>query len=94
MTVTAVGHQRHAVRGSPTPSGIYVVQGLAPGAIVCEIELTGFRPLTRDGVRLATGETIRLDMQLEVGGLTEAVTVTADAPLLRSRNVRARTRHR
>ena len=48
------------------------------------VELSGFRPLTREGVRLATGETVRLDFELEVGGLTEAVTVTADAPLLRS----------
>ena len=48
------------------------------------VELSGFRPLTREGVRLATGETIRLDLQLELGALTEAVTVTADAPLLRS----------
>src|SRR6185369_6599136 len=42
------------------------------------------RPLTRDGVRVATGETIRLDLRLEVGQLSEGVTVTADAPLLRS----------
>ena len=30
------------------------------------------------------GETARLDLQLALGGVTEAVTVTADAPLLRS----------
>ena len=46
--------------------------------------MSGFRPLAREGIRLATGETRRLDMQLEVGALTEAITVTEDAPLLRS----------
>ena len=46
--------------------------------------MSGFRPLARDGIQLATGETVRLDVRLEVGGVTEAVTVTADAPLLRS----------
>ena len=48
------------------------------------VELNGFRPLTRDGIRVATGETVRLDLQLELGAVAEAVTVTADAPLLRS----------
>ena len=50
----------------------------------CVVELSGFRPLTREGIRLATGETVRLDLQLELGAIAEAVTVTADAPLLRS----------
>ena len=54
--------------------------GRLPGARRAE----RFRPLTRDGVRVATGETVRLDVSLAVGGVTEAVTVTADAPLLRS----------
>ena len=62
----------------------YVVPGPGPGLYRVRVELSGFRPLTRDGIRLATGETVRLDLQLEVGGVTEAVTVTADAPLLRS----------
>ncbi len=35
--------------------------------IVLRLELSGFRPLTRDGIRLTTGETIRLDLRLEVG---------------------------
>ena len=83
VTVIAVGTNlsRTAVTGQ---DGGYSVQGLAPGAYRVRVELSGFRPLTRDGIRLATGETVRLDLQLELGGLTEAITVTADAPLLRS----------
>ena len=83
------GH-RHRRRNQPVPhgrhgqNGGYVVPGLAPGVYPVRVELSGFRPLTRDGIRLATGETLRLDLQLELGALTEAITVTADAPLLRS----------
>ena len=66
-----------------TPDGGYVVEGLAPGLYRVRVELSGYRPLPREGIRIATGETIRLDLQLAVG-LTEAITVTGDAPLLRS----------
>ncbi len=55
-----------------------------PGLYRVRVELEGFRSLTREGVRLSTGETVRLDLQLAVGALTDAVTVTVDAPLLRS----------
>ena len=48
------------------------------------VELTGFRPLTREGVGLATGETVRVDLQMQLGGLSESVTVSGDASLLRS----------
>jgi Carboxypeptidase regulatory-like domain len=83
VTVTAVGtnFSRLAVTGQ---DGSYVVAGLAPGAYRVRVESSGFRPLTRDGVRLATGETVRLHLQLELGALTEAVTVMGDASLLRS----------
>src|SRR5204863_8256754 len=34
-------------------------------------------------IRLGTGETARIDFDLEVGGVQEQVTVTADAPIVR-----------
>ena len=86
VTITAVG--TNASRLAVTEAGgRYVFSGLAPGLYRVRLELSGFRPLTREGVRIATGETVRLDLQLELGGVTEAVTVTADAPLLRSENI-------
>ena len=64
--------------------GVYVVSALAPGIYRVRIEVNGFRPLVRENIRLATGETVRVDLQLEIGGLMEDVTVAGDAPLLRS----------
>lgn len=82
VTVTAVGS--NAARSTVTgQDGMYLVAGLAPGAYRVRVELSGFRPLTREGIRLITGETIRLDLSLQLGSVTEAVTVTADAALLR-----------
>src|SRR6185436_9079189 len=83
ITVTATG-TRLSRTVVTDQGGSYHVQGLLPGSYQVRIELSGFRPLTRDGVRVATGETIRLDLRLEVGQLSEGVTVTADASLLRS----------
>src|SRR5262245_13389582 len=83
ITITAPGTRltRTAVTDQ---AGSYRVPGLQPGSYQVRIELNGFRTLTREGVRVTTGETVRLDLRLEVGQLSEGVTVTADAPLLRS----------
>jgi hypothetical protein len=83
VTATAVGTNlsRTATTGQ---KGTYSFQGLAPGSYRVRVELSGFRPLIREGIRLATGETVRLDFELALGGLVEAITVTADAPPLRS----------
>ncbi len=72
---------RTAVTG---PDGSYTIPALPPGTYRIRAELSGFRTLIRQGVRIATGETVRLDLQLQLGTMAEAVTVTADAPLLRS----------
>jgi hypothetical protein len=83
ITATAVGTNVSRTTTSGE-QGTYVFAGLAPGVYRVRVELDGFRPLTREGVRVATGDTIRLDLQLQLGGVTEAISVTADAPLLRS----------
>jgi hypothetical protein len=77
----ATNHSRTAVTGD---DGGYVFTGLAPGEYRVRVEREGFRLLVREGVRMVTGETIRLDLRLQIGGVTEAVSVKADASLLRS----------
>ena len=64
--------------------GAFTVPALPPGLYEVRAEATGFRPLRRSGIWLATGETIRVDLALGVGGVAEVVTVSADASLLRS----------
>ncbi|HZT78213.1 MAG TPA: TonB-dependent receptor [Vicinamibacterales bacterium] len=83
VTVTDVATNRQRVVVS-SADGVYAAAGLAPGDYRIEVDLAGFKPMRRDGVRLATGETARLDFDLAVGSVQEAITVTADAPMLRS----------
>jgi hypothetical protein len=80
LTAAATNASRTTVSG---PEGTYVFATLAPGAYRVHVQLSGFRPITREGIRLATGETVRLDLELVVG-VSDAITVNADAPLLRS----------
>ena len=84
-TVVAVhlrsGASRHAVSNR---SGLYAVAGLAPGEYRVDVALSGFRPVRRQGLRLETGETARLDVELVVGAVSELITVTADAPVQRA----------
>lgn len=65
-------------------AGLYAAAGLVPGEYEIRVELGGFRPLVRKGVRLETGETARVDLELSIGPVTETVTVTADTPVLQT----------
>jgi hypothetical protein len=63
--------------------GVYTAGSLAPGEYRVAVELAGFKPVRREGVRLATGEKARIDFDLTIGGIQEEVTVVADAPVVR-----------
>src|SRR5436190_19339925 len=83
VTVTLV--RTNASRSLVTArTGHYTFGGLLPGIYRVHVELSGFRPLTCEGVQIATGDAVRLDLQMALGGLAEAVTVNADASLVRS----------
>src|SRR5688572_1483387 len=62
-TVTATLKTRSAGRTVvSSSSGVYTVPGLSPGDYRIDVELAGFRTIRREGVRVETGETVRLDL--------------------------------
>jgi hypothetical protein len=65
-------------------SGVYAFTSLMSGGYRVTVELPGFQPASRDDVVIATGETLRLDIELTLGGVQESVTVTRDIALLRT----------
>jgi carboxypeptidase family protein len=83
VTVTNVATNRQRIVTS-SREGIYAAAGLAPGSYRVDVQLSGFKPLRRAGIHLETGETAQVDIALEVGDVREQVTVTADAPVLRT----------
>ena len=64
--------------------GRYFLASLRTGTYTITAELPGFRRTIRSGVALRLGQTIAIDFELEAGGLTEEVLVTAEQPLLRT----------
>jgi hypothetical protein len=64
--------------------GNYTVTNIRPGLYHITAETSGFKQVVREGVRLATGERVRLDFVLEPGAVTEVVTINQDASLLRT----------
>lgn len=62
--------------------GGYYLPYLIPGEYRLTVEAPGFKKYVRDGITLRTAEQPRIDAQLEVGAVTESLTVSAAAPLL------------
>src|SRR6266851_7092508 len=83
VTVTDVLTSRQRLVTS-SGDGVYTAPSLAPGTYRVDVELPGFTPMRREGIRLSTGEKARVDFELAVGALREQVTVTADAPMIRA----------
>jgi hypothetical protein len=67
-----------------TDNGDYTITNLKPGTYNLAVEANGFKRFVREGVRLATGERVRVDIELQPGTVSESVTVNQDASLLRT----------
>jgi len=65
-------------------AGQYRLPFLAPGRYRIEVLKEGFKPATREPVRLEVNQVAQLDFTLEVGSVSESVEVAAVAPLLES----------
>ena len=81
VTVTATETQTNMVRTAVTnQSGHYVFANLKNGLYRVETELTGFKKFSRDGVEVKVNSTMRVDVILEVGAMTETVEVVQETP--------------
>jgi hypothetical protein len=67
-------------------SGAYTIPFLAPGEYQITAEAPGFKKFVRQGASLGMGEHPVIDIKLEVGAVSESVTVTADSPLIEAAN--------
>src|SRR5262249_10695447 len=67
-------------------AGRFFLPALSVGEYTITAELSGFRPFIQQRLMLAVGQKIELPVVLEIGQLSDAITVTGTAPLLRTAN--------
>jgi hypothetical protein len=79
-TNTATGLSREV---TTTAEGVYRFTSLPVGTYDVNVQLQGFAPQTQQGVILTVGSTVKLDISLKVGSITEETTVTAGVPLIK-----------
>jgi hypothetical protein len=71
-------------RAASSETGNYTLAQLPTGTYQITCSLSGFKQFVRTGVTVSTAQILRIDVMLEVGAITETVTVNADAPLLKT----------
>jgi hypothetical protein len=67
-----------------TDTGAYSVLRLPPGPYSVAVSAPGFKTLNRTGLSVDAGQTLPLDLKLEVGSTNESVTVSAEGTLLKA----------
>lgn len=88
VAVVATSDETVTTRSAYTAGdGVAVVSGLAPDAnYVVTTELDGFASVERPGVLVRSGQTTELDIQMELSGVEETITVTSQSPLVDTRS--------
>lgn len=62
--------------------GLYTASNLTAGTYVVVITKEGFKKTTSSQAQLGSSITLRIDVKLEPGQVTESITVTTEAPIL------------
>src|SRR5262245_57018782 len=83
ITATRVG-TGDVASATTGADGVYTITNLAPGLYAVTAGARGFSRYVREGVRLTTGERIRVDVTLTVGAVEEEIKINSDASLLRA----------
>ena len=65
-------------------NGEFTAPQLPTGHYTVIAELTGFKTMTLSNIELGVDQRARIDMKLEVGAMTESVSVEATSPLLQT----------
>src|SRR5262245_61227876 len=62
--------------------GTFIASSLVPGTYEVTAELQGFKKFNRRDLIFEVGKTTSIEVRLEVGGIEQTITVTADSPLV------------
>src|SRR6476646_7820129 len=71
-------------RAVSTDTGNFTIPQLPLGSYELTTTVQGFKRYNRQNITLAAAQTLRLDIPLEIGASSEAVTVSAESTLLQT----------
>jgi hypothetical protein len=81
VTNTATGLARQVIADS---GGSYSIPNLLEGVYELSVSAGGFKPLTQKGVSVRINNVAHVDLKLEVGGVSESVTVESSSAVLQT----------
>jgi hypothetical protein len=67
-----------------TDAGIYTLPFLPVGNYVITVEVSGFKKLVSNEIKLEVNQTARINLAMQVGGVNDTVTITDAAPVLQT----------
>ena len=82
VTASSPALQVPQVTAITTATGMYRLPTLPAGNYVLKFELAGFQTVVREDLRLNAGFVATINVQMSVGSLEEAVTVTGASPVV------------
>ncbi len=69
-----------------TGTGNFTLASIPAGAYELTVSAPGFNKSVRKNIQVQVALTVRLDLELKVGETSESITVSAEAPMLRTEN--------
>ena len=72
------------LEGVSDETGAYTIRNVTAGPYTLRASLQGFKEFVQTGIPVTPGGIVRVNASLEVGALTESVTVTTEAALLKT----------
>ncbi len=85
--VTLTNTSTNAIRQTNTnEQGLYTFPSVPPGIYNVKVEHPGFKTTTSNNVTVQVQQSVRLDMTLQVGQVSESIEVAATAALLQAEN--------
>jgi hypothetical protein len=84
-TVTVVNRDTNlTVEAVTDTNGAYNLVNVQPGSYDVKVSLPGFRPIVQSNVPVAIGEISRVDVALQIGTVSETITVVSSTQLLQT----------
>ncbi len=87
VEVTLTNEQTNIARSTTTNErGEYSFAAVDPGSYKIKVVLQGYKTVERGELRIATQSFLVLDLTMEVGAISESITVTGESPIIETAN--------